>query len=283
MLGRQTTSIRPLQDIVKDDLLTLEIPVLRILLWLISSIILILVVLPSLYLIIWAFWGTETVGIISSDFTLKWITKILFNPEWRESLLYSIGLAILVSLLSSLILTIHFYFMRFAPPWVERFSYLMTIVPIILPPVIFALALRLFGSNILLPEMILLTLGHIVFVVPIQYFVFETAQERIPSEMLFAGTVMGANSFRNIFFVYLPMLSNTIWVAFLVGFFFSFDEIVIAAFIIDSPLVTIPKRLWDQIHRSMEPNPAVVASILLIFYIILLFIVIFVKTFRKNK
>jgi ABC-type spermidine/putrescine transport system permease subunit II len=253
-----------------EEELRLKIPILRLIFWFLIFAVGIVTVLPSLYLLVWAFWGTDTVGIISNNFTLRWLLKILASSEWRESLIYSFGIAILVSFISCMVLTIHFYFMRYVSPLIEGISYLFTIIPIILPGVIYALALRILGADIKLPEMMLLGIGHLVFVIPIQYFLFETAQEKIPSTMLFAGSTLGASPSKNIIFVYIPMILSTIRGAFLVGFFFSLDEIIIAAFVLDSPLVTIPKRLWDQIHRSMEPSPAAVACLIFLIFILLM-------------
>lgn len=246
------------------DVLPLQAPYLRTILRTLLAFLSIAIVLPLVFLVVWAFWGSETVGLLSKDASFYWFQRVLFSPEWRESIFYSLVLAITTSGMGCGILASHFFFLRYTARWVEYTTFLITIIPAILPAVIFALALRIFGATVGFSEQCLLGIGHIVLVLPVQYFVFEAFQERIPTEMLHAASTLGANPFRNLIFVYVPLVLSAIRSAFLVGFFFSFDEIIIASFIIDSPLITVPKRLWDEVNRSMDPSPAVIATMLLL-------------------
>lgn len=260
------TSLTP-PEVVVEELVTLKIPWLRGAFWGVLVVGLAPALSPALFLVVWALFGTETVGVLAADATLEWFRLLLASPEWRESLTYSTLLAIVVSATSCAILTVHFFFMRYAPPWVERLGYCLTVIPIILPSIVYALALRIIGGKIGLDEMILIGVGQSVFVIALQYFVLEAAQDKIPNEMMFSASTLGASNITNIIYVYFPALRQSLLQAFLIGFFFSFDEIVIAAFLNESPLVTVPKRLWDQVHRNMDPSPAVIATMLLTLFI----------------
>jgi ABC-type spermidine/putrescine transport system permease subunit II len=211
---------------------------------------------------LWAFAGTETVGILASKPSLVWFRRILLEPEWQGALAYSAILAIVVSSISSLALLLHFYFMRYAPPIFDHLAYASVLIVILIPAVAYALALRMIGATFHLPEMVLLFMGHMALVIPIQFFVLESKQETVPSNLLFAGSTLGASHIRNLRFVYAPLILDAIIGAFIVGFFLSFDELVIATFIIDSPRVTVPKQLWDQVNRSMDPAPAVISCLI---------------------
>jgi len=233
-------------------------------LWVAVGALSILVAIPSMFLALWALRGTETVGVLQNHITLHWFRLVVLSPEWQVSIVYSFTLAFVTSTVGCAILANHFFFLRYAPRWVEYSTYLLTILPAILPAIIYALALRLFGASLRLPEVCMLGLGHLVLVLPAQYFVFEAFQERIPTETLQAASTLGANSWRCLVHVYVPLLFGAVKSAFLVGFFFSFDEIIIASFVIDSPLVTVPKRLWDEVNRNMDPTPSVIATLLLL-------------------
>lgn len=245
----------------RDQKLVLRIPILRACLWFLIILVALFVVLPSVYLLLWAFAGSETVGILAVLPSLHWFRYLLSNPDWQMSITYSVVLAIVVSGIGCAILLVHFYYMRYLSSIFDRLTYASIFLVVLMPTVTYALALRLAGGALHLPEMILLLMGHLVFVLPLQFFVIESKQESIPSNLLFAGSTLGASHFRNIRFVYLPLMADALWNAFIVGFFFSFDELVIATFIIDSPFVTVPRRLWDQVNRSMDPAPAVISCL----------------------
>jgi len=263
--------------------LVLHIPLIKVFLWFLFGVIALAVALPSVFLIVWSIFGTETVGVLSKQPSISWFLRVLSAPEWRESIAFSVILGCIISGVGCLLLSAHFFFLRYSSSLVERVSYFLTITPVILPGVIYALALKLFGASIGLSEQLLLGIGHLVFVLPVQYFVLETAQESVPTSMLFAASTLGATPVRNLIFVYLPSIRNTLKSCFLVGFFFSFDEIIVAAFVLDSPLVTVPKRLWDEINRNMDPNPAVIATLLLIGFSFLLFVTSITSLWRQFK
>jgi len=243
----------------------LRMPVLRALFWTVTVIVMALVTAPSIYLFLWAFKGTETVGVLDHA-SWRWFQELFLSTEWRESILYSVLLAVSSSAFGTIVLVVHFYFMRFVSPVLDRVSYAFVILSVTVPPVIYALALRILGASWNISEVFLVLLGNVVSVLPVQFFCLEAAQETLPIEMLHAGQTMGATHARNILFVYLPLLRKAVWTAFFVGFFFSFDELVIATFVIDSPLVTVPKRLWDQLPQTMNPMPAVISCLLIATY-----------------
>jgi ABC-type spermidine/putrescine transport system permease subunit II len=247
--------------------LGMRIPFLRACLWMFASVVIALAVIPSVYLFIWAFYGTEIVGLLSSTPSLRWFSSLLLAPEWQQSLAYSVLLASVSAVVGTVILVVHFYFMRFATPVFDRIAYVFLILSVTLPAVIYALSLRVARGSWGMPETFLVFVGTVVSILPIQFFCLESAQETVSTELVFAGNTLGASHWRNILFVYLPMLRKAAWTAFLVGFFFAFDELVISTFVIDSSLVTVPRRLWDQVHHSMEPMPAVTSCCLVLVYV----------------
>lgn len=265
-MARSRSLARAARESNRGDRLPITGAAIHFSLWVVVILVTAPIAAPSVFLFAWAFLGTETVGMLSDAVTLRWFREVLMSPEWRASLLYSTGLALAVSLSGCALLTAHFFYVRGAPKWTEPFSYGISVMPALVPAVVYALALRLIGGRLGLPEQALLGLGHLVFVLPVQYFVFETIQEGVSSDIIDASQTLGATPLRTLFIVYVPAILGAIRAAFVVGFFFSFDEIVVAAFVIESPLATVPKRLWDSVNRSMNPDPAVIATLLFFAY-----------------
>lgn len=263
--------------------LVLRLGGVRLALWGSLTLVAFVAVLPSAYLLLWALAGTDTVGILESSPSLAWFHRILGDPQWLKSLLYSTTLALLASGLGTAILTTHFYFMRYVQPIWDRISYASVFLVTTIPATIYALSLRLVGGQMGLPEIILVAIGHLVLVMPAQFFVLESGQERVPSERLFAGSTLGATHSRNILFCYLPLMRQAISAAFLVGLFFSLDELVIATFVIDSSLVTVPRRLWDQVNRGMTPAPAVMACVFGILYLTAFAVLAYLVRLRSRR
>ena len=245
-------------------LIPLEPPIVRYVLWGLAVVIIGVIALPAPYIFAWAFRGTGVVGIFSASSSWSWFSEMLASPEWRSSIVYSALLASGVSLVGATALLLYFYSIRYVHPVIERFTYAIIITPIILPVAVYALSLRILGSALSIPEALLVATGHLVLVIPLQFFICEAAQESVPDTMIHAGTTLGASHLTNLRTIYFPPLRGAFGLAFLAGWFFSFDELVIAAFVIDTPLVTVPKRLWDAVNRSNDPYPAVLAVLLIL-------------------
>jgi len=156
---------------------------------------------------------------------------------------------------------------------------LMLVGPLFLPSVIYALSLRVFASRIAMPETLTLLCGHVALILPLQYLLIEAANVLMNREILENAVIMGATHLEVIRYVLLPLIRRSLIVAFGIGFLISFDEIVVANMVIDSSFITVPKRLWEAIHRKMDPLPAVVGCILLV---LIISVVSFVRLSRKQ-
>lgn len=252
---------------------TLNSPKVYIALWLLLGAIFYLAVLPSLYLLVWAIAGTETVGVLDlQNPTLRWFWQVLSDREWQSSLIYSTVTAIATSFMGCVILLTHFYFMRYERPLFDRLAFASVLLIVLIPLVNYALALRALGGQLGLPEALILALGHLVTIVPLQFFILESRQETVPTSLLYAGNTLGASHISNILRVYLPLMKEALVYAFAIGFFASFDELVIATFVLDSPLITVPRRLWSQVDHTMDPSPAVISSLLLLTVLIVVLV-----------
>jgi putative spermidine/putrescine transport system permease protein len=224
--------------------------------------------LPSLYAVTWSFAGSETNGVYG-EVTARWYRRVLADPAWQTSLAYSATVAAVSSAVGTLVLLLHFYCLRYATPGVERWAYALVLPMLLLPVVVYSLALRAVGGGVSIPEVGLLLLGHFVLVLPVQYYVFESSQDGIPSSLLFAGSTLGAGHLRNLLYVYTPLMRGAVATALVIGFFASFDDIVIATFVLDSSTVPAQRRLWNQFERSQDPSPAVVSTLLLGAYLVI--------------
>ncbi len=253
---------------------------ISIILWAFFALVIIPLFLPTLYIFVWSFFGTETVGTLNPTPTLNWFQRLANDPDWVDSIIYSIQVAFLTSSICCAILIIHFFSMRYFNPFVTRTASVMVLLPAVLPGVIYALALRSFGGTVGLPESFLVLMGHIAFILPLQFFVLEPAQDRVSSNILYAASILGATRVGVLRAVFIPLILRGIISAFGVGFFFSFDEFVVATFVIDSNNhLTVPRKMWDEWQRSMVPYPAVIGVLLFSFY----FLVIWVTLIFQNR
>jgi len=136
--------------------------------------------------------------------------------------------------------------------------------PLFLPSVVYALALRLTFNANGWPELVPLLVGNVILLFPVQYLLLESANELIKIEWVFGAASMGASHSEILWRIVRPVLRKVLLSSFGIGFLLSFDETVVAVFVIDSANATVPKRMWDAISRDMDPSPAVMSVLVLL-------------------
>lgn len=220
--------------------------------------------IPVVYVFAWSFWGTPIVGVLHSPPSLRWFRLFVQDPSWTRACSYSLAIACIVSSVGVALFVLFFYGARFAGERTRYSVYALMIAYLVTPPMLLAMALRLLAGRLGLGEMLPLFLGQVLVVCPVQYFALDSIQTGVPSERLLAGITLGATHGRNLLHVYWPQVRRAAFAAWGLGFLLSFDELVIALMVIDSNRVTVPRKLWEEIPRSMDPLPAVIGTLLVI-------------------
>lgn len=225
-----------------------------------------LILAPLLYSIVWTFWGTDVVGVLrpASHPTVHWLGLVVTDSEWRAALWYSTLIAAVSATLGASIIASFSYINRFSPRWVDRWTFVAMMFVLLNPALAYGMSVRYMGSRLAAPEWPLLVASHLILVLPLQYLVFETNRELIPTTRLWGARTLGAShptAFKNVF---LPSARSAFLAALLLGFFASFDEVVVAITVIQSTAVTAPLKLWQALSYTVTPVPAVVSLLLLI-------------------
>ncbi|MGA2897238.1 MAG: hypothetical protein ABSE27_06540 [Acidobacteriaceae bacterium] len=240
-------------------------PRIRVLLIVISALAFVCIAAPAGYMVLWSFWGSQIVGRLNGvdQFTFAWFRTVLGAPDWRQSLEYSTLLGCAATLSGASLTAIYNYLKRFGTERVAKGTYWLMVALLLNPLIAYGIAMRSVGSTLGIPDWMLLYCGHLVIILPLQYFVFEAADQGVANEVLWASRTCGATHPESFFTVFLPNMRVPLTAALLVGFFVSFDEIVIALFVMEGTVTTVPLHLWRDLFNVVSPEAAVVSTILL--------------------
>lgn len=147
----------------------------------------------------------------------------------------------------------------------SEFVRLLMLVPLIVPTIVQGLALYRFFVDLGLMDSYTGTIiAHTVIGIPYVMVTTAAALAGFDSRLEQAARSLGATPVQSIRYVILP----SIWPGLLAGAVFafthSFDELVIALFIMSRRIYTVPKRIWDGIQNNVDPIVAVVAVLLIL-------------------
>ncbi len=240
----------------------LKIPLFRLPLWILTSLLIAFLSLPSVYILLWSIKGTSNIGEFGAA-SSRWYSAVFHSPDWIYAIIYSIIVAVVSSSIAVISTLLYFYFSMWHRRAYQSLGFLLLLGPLFFPTIVYALALKIAFNSLGFPEWLPLTIGHTILMFPVLYFLFESSNEFIKIEWVFSAVTMGASHTETILKVFGPLLKRQIITAFGIGLLLSFDEIVVASTIIDGARVTVPKKMWDVVNRDMDPTPAVIATLVL--------------------
>jgi ABC-type spermidine/putrescine transport system permease subunit II len=143
---------------------------------------------------------------------------------------------------------------------------LMALSPLVLPEVLFGLAVLQFSAMYLHqnPGLLTLLLAHIVLVLPFVVQMVSAALGGLNREKEDAAATLGASPMRVFWHVTMPGIATGLSSAGLLAFIFSFDNVAVSLFLSSPGRVTLPVQLYEQATFSSDPSLAAVSTILII-------------------
>lgn len=240
-------------------------PVARRLLWaslLAQSVVL---YLPMALLLIFSFNDSVVPAFPLDRFTLRWYAELGANEELLGSLRSSVAVATASSVVAlALAFPASLALVR------RRFRgaglvYGLLLSPLVIPYGVFGISLVLLFYTIALPlSLVTVTIGHVVLALPFVVLVLVPRLQSLDVGLEEAARDLGASPAQTFLRVTLPLMLPAVVSAFLIAFTISFDEYVVASFLVGTE-TTFPIYLVSQLRFPTRLPQAIAASVALIF------------------
>jgi putative spermidine/putrescine transport system permease protein len=234
--------------------------------WLVVAVAVLIVAamaIPALFVVPVSFSPTRFLTFPPPSLSLRWYETYFTTPEWTESTVYSVVLAVLTTGASLLIGLPAAFGLARGHFRGRQLVTLLIIAPLIVPVILIAIAEYFFMSEINLigttPGLViahtLLALPFVVIIVTASLRGYDRSYER-------AAMSMGAGPLRTFWHVTLPLIRPSVISAALFAFLASFGEFLTSLFVIGSTRSTLPIQLWKGIRFETNPTIAAAASML---------------------
>jgi spermidine/putrescine transport system permease protein len=203
--------------------------------------------------------------------TLDWYRKLASNVKLIDAGLNSLKLAIMTTLIASLLGTAAaLAFFRYDFPG-KRILQSLLYPPIAIPWLIIGVAMLIFffwvgigrGLHAMLLGHVALSLPYVVIVVSARLAGFDRTLEE-------AARSLGANPLQVLRLVTLPFLLPGIVAAALFAFAVSFDQFVVSYFLAVPGVSTLPVEIYTAIRKGFTPEINAIATIVISFSMLLL-------------
>jgi ABC-type spermidine/putrescine transport system permease subunit II len=222
--------------------------------------------LPIIFLVLFSFEDSRTIGLPIRGLSLRWYAGLTENGPLLEAVANSILVAAVVAVLATLIGTMAAFPLVRANLAFPNAARLLFTMPIMYPGVLIGVALVVFfGVNVLNVRLSLLTViaGHLVFTMPFVVLIVAARLQGFDRRLEWAAADLGASPSQVLRRVVLPLIAPAILAGALMSVTLSIDEFVVTFFTV-GPQQTLPIYIYTQIKFGVTPEVNAVATLLMV-------------------
>lgn len=195
------------------------------------------------------------------NFTLRWMIEAVTDEMFVKAALVSFLVALASAGISTAFAVPVALRLRKAPPVVARILTLTFMGPLLVPTIIFALALYsvilyVFG----VASLAALVIGHVIITMPYPVRTITAVTENLDPALEDAASSVGATPWRTFLSVTLPLIKSGVIAGFLFAFITSWNDFSISIFLTPREFQPLPIRIYEYLLYEYKPLIAAVST-----------------------
>lgn len=235
--------------------------------------------LPIAIVVPMSFSAASSLTFPPAEFSLRWFRSFFQDPRWIEAMRVSLLVAFMSSLLALALGSVAAYGLVRGTFAGRRLIDANFMAPMIVPPVITAVALYIVFARVgLLGTLPGLVIGHMLLGVPYVVLIMSVAIRSFDVRIEQVAFSLGASWFTMFRRVLLPNLMPSAFAAWIFAFITSFDEVIVTLFVAGA-YQTVPKKMFNELVLQINPTITAIATLLIAFSVCLF--VVFALLMRR--
>lgn len=229
---------------------------------------------PIVIVVIAAFNSGEYLRFPPEGFSLRWFRALATSDTFIDAFLFSLQLAVIVTILSTVIGTAAaLYIVRHAG-WTRTPLQLLMISPLPVPAILTGIALLIFfyTTDIIRSSFTHLVIGHTLVCLPYVFLTVSTVLVGFDRTLEEAARSLGAGPITTFFRITLPILKSGILSGAVFAFIISFDEFPISLLLSGVGNTPLPVQLFDYLRFSFDPTAAAVSTVTIVMTVIVVLV-----------
>jgi ABC-type spermidine/putrescine transport system permease subunit II len=218
------------------------------------AVVLIFLLAPVVLVVLLSFSDDPFISFPPREWGVRQYQTMLGSELWRTPIIHSLEIAVLVSLLATLIAVAAVLGISRSRVPARRVVQAVAIGPLLIPGVVYAIAAyELFAELGLVGTEAAFVLAHVVLATPLVVIIMSGAITRVPRELELAAMSLGASRLRALHDVTLPLTRAAIVAGLLFAFSLSMNEVVVSSFLGDVSFTTLPVAIFASLRIAVEP------------------------------
>jgi len=219
---------------------------------------------PIILLVLFSFNANQYGTLPVTGWTTHWYKDAFNDPQIQDAVKTTLSVALEVTLLSTIVGTAAaFPLVRAHLKFRSAIRAGLTL-PIMLPGLLIGVSLLTFFTSVLHLQLSNQTavIGQAVYCTPFVILVVASRLEGFDRSLERAASDLGANTFKRLRYVVLPLIGPAIFAGALFAFTLSLDEFVITLFLIGGGN-TLPIYIYTQVKFGITPEVNAIATLLI--------------------
>jgi putative spermidine/putrescine transport system permease protein len=237
----------------------------RLWLYVVATIIMMLLVIPTLIVIPMSFSASQYLEFPPETWSTRWYNVYFESPKWMRATVTSVQVGVLTMLFATPMGTMAAYALFVSGHRAARALFAFLITPMIVPVILIAIGTFYAYGKVGLNNTITgLVLAHSVLAAPLVMIIITSALRNYDLNQERVARSLGATRIKAFFVITLPQIKFSIVVAALLSFLSSFDEVIVAIFVSGGSNATLTKHMFASLRDFIDPTIAAISTIMII-------------------
>ncbi len=203
--------------------------------------------------------------------SVRWYQEVLGNELWQRGIVNSLVIGVSATIIATSLGTLGALGLASPAMPARRLITGILISPMVTPVIISAAGMFFFYTNLGLGQTHLgLILAHATLGIPFVVITVSATLTNFDENLKRASASLGAGPWPTFRRVQLPLIAPGVISGALFAFAASFDEVVVVLFMGGVEQRTIPRQMWAGIREQISPAILAVATFLIVFAVLLL-------------
>lgn len=219
--------------------------------------------LPLSVVIPMSFSSSQTLAFPPPSWSTQYYEVFLNSDKWMGAAAASFQVGIFSALIATTLGTMAAFALSQYKVPLRRSIQVVLLLPLVTPLVVAAIGFyRVYLGWGIANSVLGLTLAHAGLAMPFVLLSVVASLRKYDPRLSKAAASLGATPLRTFFRVTLPAIRPGVIAGGFLAFLFSFNETVVAIFLVASRAQTLPKLMWDGILLEVDPVISVVATLM---------------------
>lgn len=256
----------------------------RLWLYLLVGLTLLFLIIPCLIVIPMSFSASQYLEFPPREWSLRWYQAYFSSPEWMQATWVSFRVAIISTLVATVLGTLAAYGLSQSRGVLARMANGLMMLPMLVPIILVAVGVFLIYSRTGLNNSVTgLVLAHSVLAIPFVLIAVGNGLNGYDMNQEMAARSLGASRPWAFLTVTVPQIRLSIFSGALFAFIASFDEVVIALFIVGGDSSTLTRRMFANIRDQIDPTVAAVSTLMIVLSLVLLCAMQYIKRLESKR